>query len=313
MTEAKRHSEPDASSQEFRITFRDDAIPEADRQNAESSVAALVARSAAAIAQECAAEADLAALTASANGPIVKLLEEDSVADKALEALRTHQFAHRGAMESLREDRRPTLTERTLPLAPEAGVGLRTLGFVPPYDFTWSWHDTNGHAPFNQLGPMLDGSVGLDARSGAVPGGASGFVNAHAGVGIFLSSDTEGKRFPHSVLDPGRYSFREATVGIGANATSEGGFELTVFEDGHFLTGASRLLWHRRVSEGDDASGGQEAQVFTGPELEFTLRAGHGYTFNAGIWVTSDRTTGIGAAAVQSLLQGTVARMWVFG
>ena len=35
-----------------------------------------------------------------------------------------------------------------------------------------------------------DGNVGLDARSGSLEGGASGFVNAHAGFGVFLGSDT---------------------------------------------------------------------------------------------------------------------------
>jgi hypothetical protein len=91
-----------------------------------------------------------------------------------------------------------------------------------------------------------------------------------------------------------------------------------VFEDGQFLTGASRRLWRSRVSgtvfdPDESASGGQGNHVITGPELQFTIRAGHGYTFNAGIWVFSDRSPGVGAAGVQSLLQGTMTKMWVFG
>jgi hypothetical protein len=190
---------------------------------------------------------------------------------------------------------------------------MRSLGFVPPYDFSWSWHDQNGHAPFGMIVNRPDGNVGLDARSGSFEGGASGFVNAHAGFGVFLSSDTTAQKFPHAVLNPGRFSHTMRAVGIGSNATSEGGFEITVFEDGHFLTGASRQLWRRRISAGESTSGGEPDHVITGPELDFTIRAGHGYTFNAGIWVFSDRSSGIGAAAAQSLLQGFVTRMWVFG
>ena len=93
---------------------------------------------------------------------------------------------------------------------------------------------------------------------------------------------------------------------------------MTVFEDGRLLAAASRKLWRGRVSGSvfspdESASGSQPNQLITGPELEFTLRAGHEYTFNAGIWVYSDRSTGVGAGAVQSLLEGFVTRMWVFG
>ncbi|MDP9813978.1 hypothetical protein J2W42_006860 [Rhizobium tibeticum] len=172
--------------------------------------------------------------------------------------------------------------------------------------------------PFNQVLDRPSGSVGLDARSGSLPGGASGFINAHVGFGVFLRSDTTGQRFPHAVLNPGRFSFAARAVGVGSNATTEGGFELTVFEDGQFLTGASRRLWRARVSGSvfdpdESTSGSQGPQVMAGPELAFTIKAGHGYTFNAGIWVFSDRSIGIGAGAVQSLLQGVVTRMWVFG
>ena len=312
MTDTTKYPESDASSMEFQMMFRDDAT-QADRQNAERSVATLVARSAAAVARDRAAGADLAELTGSLNGPFVRLIEGDPLAIKALEKLRTHQLMQPDAMDALRQDVPLSLPYDAIPLAPQGVLSLRSLGFVPPYDFSWAWHDRNGHAPFNQFLDRPSGSVGLDARSGSVPGGASGFVNAHAGFGVFLRSDTTGQRFPHAVLNPGRFSHALRTVGIGSNATSEGGFELTVFEDGRLLAAASRKLWRSRISAGESASGGQGPHVITGPELEFTIRQGRGYTFNAGIWVFSDRSTGIGAAAVQSLLQGVVTRMWVFG
>ena len=194
----------------------------------------------------------------------------------------------------------------------------RSADFVPPYDFSWAWHDTNGFAPHNLIVNRQTGGVGVDARSGQLPGGAAGFVNAHTGFGVFLHSNTTKTVFPHAVLNPGRLSFAARAIGIGSNATSEGGFELTVFEDGQFLTAAARKLWRSRVSGSfgdpdESSSGSQGPQLFAGPEFQFTIRAGHNYTFNAGIWAYSDRSTGVGAGAVQSIMEGIITRMWVFG
>jgi hypothetical protein len=302
MTDVTEYAELGSSAQ-LQISFRDD-VKEADRQEAERSVAALVARSAARGAQNRAAEADLAELTGALNKPLVKLIEGDHDAANALETLRARQLMDGESMDALGEQ-------------PPEELSVRTLGFVPPFDFSWAWHDTNGHAPFATRLDRPSGRVGVDARSGQVTGGASGFVNAHVGFGVFLKSDTTKKVFPHSGLDPGRFSYAARAIGVGSNAVAEGGFELTVFEDGQFLTGASRRLWRGRVSgtvfdPDESTSGAQGPKFFAGPELEFTIRAGHGYTFNAGVWAFSDRSTGAGAAGVQSFIDATIKRMWVF-
>ena len=178
--------------------------------------------------------------------------------------------------------------------SPSGASVNRSLDFTPPYDFGWSWHA--GDPAFEQI-LETGGRAGLDARSGHVSGGAPGFVNAHAGFGVFLRSDVEGQRFPHAVLNPGRFSFAVGTNGVGSNATSEGGFELTVFEDGRPLVDASRKLWRSRVSgtlfdPTESASGSQGPQAFTGPELAFTNRPGLGYTFNAGMVYSATRLCG---------------------
>lgn len=276
-----------ATAAEFRLDIRDGAS-DTERSDAKQSVEAMIARTRAAAAQIRAAEAN---------------------------PLEATDLLHDA--ETLAPADRPNLVEGT-PVLPQALSNARTTHFAPPYDFSWAWHDGNGHPPFNSVLNRPNGAVGLDARSGAAPGGVSGFVNAHAGFGVFLRSDVGGRRFPHAVLNPGRFRWAVRAVGVGSNATSEGGFELTVFEDGRLLAAASRKLWRGRVSGSvfspdESASGSQPNQLITGPELEFTLRAGHEYTFNAGIWVYSDRSTGVGAGAVQSLLEGFVTRMWVFG
>jgi hypothetical protein len=302
---------------DIQLSVRDDAT-DADRQNAQRSVAALIARHAATVARERAAEADLAQLTGSLNRPFAKLIDEDPRASEALEKLGTQQLMQPEAMDALGQDAPSVLTFDTMPSAPHEGIGVRSQGFVPPYDFQWAWHDTNGHPPFNIVQDRASGRLGVDARSGQAPGGAPGFVNVHAGFGVFLRSDTTTQKFPHAVLNPGNFRFAVRAIGIGSNATSEGGFEITVFENGQFLTGASRKLWRSRVSGSitspdESASGGQPNHLITGPEVQFTIHPGREYTFNAGIWAFSDRSTGIGAGAVQSLLQGTLTRMWVFG
>ena len=43
------------------------------------------------------------------------------------------------------------------------------------------------------------------------------------------------------------------------------------------------------------------------------MQPGRVYTFNAGIWVYTDRTNGVGSAGAQSRLQGMLTKMWSFG
>src|SRR5262245_29326871 len=199
MTDTTKHAEPDASSLRFQIAFREDAT-QADRQNAERSVATLVARSAAVAGRRRAAEAGWAELTDSLNRPLVKLIEGDPLARKVLENLRTRQLVQPDATDALRQDAPPALTYDAIPIAPRGVASQRSLDFVPPYDFSWAWHDVNGYAPFNQNLDRPGGRVGLDARSGSLAGGASGLVNAHVGFGVFLRSDTTAQKFPHAVL-----------------------------------------------------------------------------------------------------------------
>jgi hypothetical protein len=248
------------------------------------------------------------------NGPFMKLIEGDPLARKALENLRTRQNMRSDTMDTLRQDLLPVLPYNAMPLELQRGGTNRALGFVPPYDFNWAWHDMNGHPPFIMIFDQSSGQVSLEARSGPSVGGAPGFVNASVGFGVFFRSDTTAQRFLHSVLNPGRFKFSvETSFGFGTNATSEGGFDLTVFEDGQFLVGASRKLWRRRIGSDEFSSEEQGQHLIFGPDLQFIMRAGHDYTFNAGIWVFSDYTSGIGVAAAQSILDGIVTSIGVSG
>ncbi len=297
---------------EFQLSVRD-GVTQDEQDDAGRTVAALVARAKLASERRRTAVTESAELAGALSKPFEQVINNDPDARRALENLTQRQLVRLEEPDQLQ-----TYLDRIRPEAPADDSGLRSnLGFAPPYDFQWAWHDTNGSAPFGIVQNRNTGEVGADARSGLLDGGAAGFVNAHVGFGVFLNWGP-GQKFPHAVLNPGRFSHVVRAVGVGSNATSEGGFELTIFEDGQFLTGASRRLWRSRVSgtlfdPDESASGGMGNHVITGPELQFTLRAGHGYTFNAGVWVYSDRSTGVGGGAAQSLLQGTLTRMWVFG
>lgn len=171
------YAEPDTSSAEFQISFRDeDDITQADRQNAERSVAALVARAKEAAARDRAAEAGLAKLTGSLDAPFEKLIEQDPHAVEALEELRAYELLRPDTTDALRQDRPPT----TYDVSP-----LEESGFVPPYDFDWSFH--TDHPPFGQSLDRSTGTIGLDTRSGAIEGGASGRVMAQAGFGVWMA------------------------------------------------------------------------------------------------------------------------------
>ncbi|MET9959581.1 hypothetical protein ABZ128_10975 [Streptomyces sp. NPDC006326] len=302
MTGTTRYSEPDTSSREFDISFRDeDNVTQSDRQNAERSVAALVARAKEAAARDRAAEAGLVELTDPLNAPFKKLVEEDPHAVKALEKLRDYELLQPDTTEALQQDAPPTAYD----VSPRA-----ESGFAPPYDFDWSFHID--HPPFRKSHDRFTGMLSLDARSGAITDGAPGRVIAHAGFGVFMVFENPGKKFPHAVLKPGSFAFHVQTVGVGSNATSEGGFDLAVFEDGRFLTGASRRLWRSRISGFEEAEGRDGPLTITAPDVEFNLRPGHGYSVNAGIWVVTDRSTGVGAGAAWSQIAAKMTRMWLF-
>ncbi|MER8041419.1 hypothetical protein [Streptomyces sp. NPDC094032] len=290
---------------DFQISF-DDGMAESDRRDAERSVAALVEHSLAYSARERAAEAELAELSDALAAPFTRLVREDPDAVRAAERLGARDVLRLRETDALREDGASYFP-------PHERANVRSVGFVPPYDFSWSWHEDGGFPPHSQILNRATGEVGLDGRSGSLPDGVAGRVGAHAGFGVVLPTTNPGQKFPHAVLNPGRFVFTLKAVGIGGNATSEGGFELTVFEDGHFLVGANAQLWRSRISAGEESRGGDGPRPMAGPELQFTMVPGRSYVFNAGIWVVSDRSPGIGAAAAQSLLQGTVTRMWMFG
>ena len=136
MTDSTTDPASDSPPPNVQINFRDDLTQPGSRRAVERSVATLLARSAEAVAQARAAQAERAKLEAALNAPFMRLIEEDPEAIEALDTLRTRQLldldstrtCYAGSSHSCSND------VLTVPLR-EARVLVR----VPPYDFSWSW------------------------------------------------------------------------------------------------------------------------------------------------------------------------------
>ena len=85
--------------------------------------------------------------------------------------------------------------------------------------------------------------------------------------------------------------------------------DLAAFEEDRLVGIVSVKLWRRRVSANpDEEAHGETGPLlvgFPGAGLTFRMNPGHQYTFNVGMWVFTDRSPGVGAAAAQSVIQGT--------
>ncbi|WP_329117719.1 hypothetical protein [Streptomyces sp. NBC_01353] len=310
MAHSTTYPAPDVASLNIRIAFRDENASEEMREAAERTVGALVMRHMEATRRRREAEAEMAETAAAYSAPVMRLIASDPAAAQAAEVIGSARPLD-GMMDSLGRHMSP---ETAVAAAPPQARQL------PPYHFSWSWHDTNGYAPYNQLLGMNNGALGLDARSGSAPGGKNGFVNAHAGFGLSLTTD-------HDVTARGvsfrrmRWSYKVGAYGAGGNATSEGGMEFTAFEDGNLIAATdNRLdrLWRSRVSasvfspyEVDEGAAGPYA-VDVPYELHFPMKPGRGYTFNVGAWVFSDYSSGAGAAGTQSFMEGHVHALTVW-
>jgi hypothetical protein len=292
-----------------RVEYRDDATRERLHSEVERSVATLAARAEARLARARAAEHELDKLAAALDAPLVALLQNDPSACQASERLRRRQLVEPEPSGDLSTGSSAPPTTLTLSGDPV----LRTLATYPPYDFRWAWHDTNGHAPYNTMLVDATARAGLDARSGLLDGGASGFVAAHAGFGVVLRTDHPATRTGGAVVNQARFSFVMRAVGVGSNATTEGGLELTALEDGRLIASTSDRLWRKKISAGESASGGPGSTEYRPSALRFAMQPGRQYTFNVGIWVFTDRSTGVGGAAVQALFEGNVSSLWVAG
>jgi hypothetical protein len=245
------------------------------------------------------------------------LIHNDPESARALEELRKRPLFEpehiskltRNEVRVLRSDHLVSTRDWTEDL----GVTM-VLEAGPPFPFTGYWWE--GNPPFEGFSHH-DGHIVIDARSGLIDGGASGFVSYHAKVGVpFTAPGTVMTVYAWSLMEPAGYRYQMASIGIGSNATTEFGLEMTVNDDAGEVVAGGPWTWCRMRISGTESASGQFGPVDFGlpadlPYLSWTSQPGREYTVNVGMWAFTDRSTGIGVAAVQSAIQGIVKNIWV--
>jgi hypothetical protein len=284
-----------------------EAVPPEQRIVVERSIQTMAARSAEERDRARAAEAEQAKLQAALDNPLKKLIEQDPAAAKQLQELLVYQQPLVDIASLLREELPTEAEDATLVLR---DVQTRVHG--PPYHFDWTWHRTDGRPPREVTLKRPTGEVGLQARSGPLVEGADKFVEAHAGFGLLFRPPVDGLLRGDS-LRRMFWSYVVIAIGaVGCNATSEGGTECTILEDGQLRQRAVHRLWRKRVSNGEhDVADSQGLITDTPMPLQWPMRAGHEYTFNVGVWVYTDNTSGVGQSGAVSVIRGVVPGMTI--
>ena len=288
----------------FDVYF-DETLTSAQRGLAEQSIAFSIKRSQEAANSARAKMVEDDELRDALAAPLAKLIQADPEAAAALEKLGKRQIE---LQDSLRPDVTPLPTpDQTFLTIP---IDRSLVYRRAPYDFAWNWHDTGGAPPFTQLGAP-DGDLRLEARAGSVPGGADRRVDAHIGVGCIVRIDRPSAIDLYATRDS-RHSFHMESRGVGSNATSEGGLEVSFIKGGtQVLMGGTLPLWRRRVSGFEEARDNTNFSQGSYPNgLGGRVDPGE-YAYNVGIRVSVDYSPGVGAAAVQAIVQSNILNMQI--
>ncbi|WP_069166468.1 hypothetical protein [Nocardia altamirensis] len=260
-----------------------DSVSESERDNIQRSIATLVERSRKRTARERALAAQRTQIRSAAKEAYGKLLEPATplpniALDEGLSEPPDWQAEIPGT---------PALTEQTAREISELRFGNATRIFGPPFHYDWRWSNGGGtYAVTN------DASKAGSAGSWAAVKKDDAWADVHAGVGVVISTETVNATGP--VLVMGRslsHSYNSWGVHASINngdGTSEGRVELTVMENGNFLTAASTRIWRCRLSDSEldshyDPDSGYALD--TTPEVVWTMHPGRSYTLNIGAWV----------------------------
>jgi hypothetical protein len=286
-----------------------EAVPPEQRGIVERSIQNMAEHSVAARDRTRAAEAKIAQLAAAINAPLVKLIEQDSAAIEEFKGLLAqHQVAFESAG-ILTPDAPTAVEEATLVLR-----DIRAAVHAPPYHFDWKWHRLDGSPPSISNTNRALGEARLEGRCGPlVTGSGPKFVEAHAGFGLVFRANRDGLLSGDSMRRI-VWFFAVGAAGLGSNATSEGGTECTILENGQLKIRDVHRLWRKRVSVGEFDTGNSGGVITDTPmRIQFPMRAGREYTFNVGVWAFADNTSGVGTSATVSGITGVIPSMTVDG
>ncbi|NEW59410.1 hypothetical protein GV794_27815 [Nocardia cyriacigeorgica] len=309
---------PDAVTSTVEIDF-DDWVPEDSRQAVRNSITALAVRHSAENARRRELDAEDRALAEALRQPLLDQVRNDSRSADALRSAVERQRARRIGITELpvsdhiRANVSPSTLDNSHAMLRDF-EGWPTRFFHIPYDFSWSWHDLNGGRPRQQILALDTGQAALDSHAGNTQGSdGSVFVAAHAGFGVVLRSD---RRF-HCMARSLRSSqdFAAASAGLDANATVEGGCEITVMSNGVLKAHAVDKRFRGRVSgtlfdpsedyNYDSGGFGTGAVI----EVRWTMEANTQYELNVGAWTFAEAHQGIGGAGANSQIDAKIIFM----
>jgi hypothetical protein len=277
-----------------------DSLSAEQRALVEESVIAIVENRRANLAAARAQAAELEKLETAINEPLHDLIRQHPAAADALHRVR--EYRHEPLGEFIKS---AMALDHVIPLSP---VIHSVQARVPPYDVHWAWRDSTSAEPHSIIGG-LDGSLGMDARSGNADGAADRFVSSHTGVGCVVHIDRPVILEMYAQRSS-RYAFNTGAIGLSANATSEGGLETTLMRGSTFIQGSSIRTFRSRVSSGEQRHQATDWTDSTFPNgMGGRIEPGE-YVFNVGIYTFTDFSTGLGgSAAAQSLIQSEIHNM----
>lgn len=290
------------------VTMTDPDSAKEHRIEAEKSVAAMAMHALAARDRARAAEDRMARLDEAVNGPLRKVVEQGP---GAVGDLRRLLEEHRPLLDidvstSGYPSWLPTTTGES---GPPRLDGARTF-HGPPYDFSWAWHRLDGSPPSEVQIDRPSGQVVITAAAGPLAAGSGDkFVEAHAGFGIFFRANTNGTLIAESARRFEKVWYNLAAYGIGSWAVTDGGTEGTLLEEGQLKMIDPRTRWHDRVSVNEHRE--YESNLFGDGPMRFDMpvRAGLGYTFNVGVGLHVDNTSGLGQSGVITRVLGEMPTM----
>lgn len=250
-------------------------------------------------------QAEIDALMDRINAPSKKLIEANSDATSALRELQDREveidrFENNVALFESRSVQTfaPQVFAVRPPYNPSSGGAGVYQGSQP------------AHSVFNR---PSDGYVGMDARSGSIDGGASGSVSAFSGFTLGFQPSANAQYTTGFQIDNMHFAYNVACRSVtGGSAVAEGGLLAVVLDilgAGSLVIAGRIQLWHKRVSGGEtshDSQSGLRRSVQLNPA---GLYGGRRYALICQLYCNSDRSSGVGAAASQSLGEGYITAM----
>lgn len=229
--------------------------------------------------------------------PFEQLIAENPAAARALVELRRHRM------------KGPSGFARDLPVRDRPGESMMNihlhqhLSFViPPYDFDWQRGNPN-----DSLHNRFNGMIGILGESGNFSDGASGRVDAAAGIGLALTTD---KPAFVSVRPYISYLWESVVAAAGPFSSGEarGGIDAAAFLNGGIIDGVRRseLFSYSRGWAGSERDDGGGVAWVPDVTLEFKMVPGQVVVVNYGAWVECDHSDGIGSGAGGAKVHGKV-------